>query len=111
MPLKLPHRLADRYELISQIGEGGFAHVYRATDTHLDRLVAVKILKEEHALNSGFVSRFQREARAAARVHHPNVVQVFDSGQDNGTLFIIMELIEGRDLKAVIHERAPEPFM
>src|SRR6476659_6860429 len=111
MSLALPRLLVGGYQLNSRIGEGGLATVYRGTDIPLGRSVAVKVLKEQHAQNQGFVARFEREARAAARIRHPNVVEVLDSGQEDGTLFIVMELVEGRDLKVLIHERAPSPVL
>ncbi|HEY7400752.1 MAG TPA: Stk1 family PASTA domain-containing Ser/Thr kinase [Actinomycetota bacterium] len=90
--------LAGRYRLEASIGSGGMAEVFRAFDTTLDRPVAVKILAPQYATDPGFVDRFRREAQAAARLNHPNVVSVYDSGSDDGTHFIVMEYIEGRTL-------------
>jgi eukaryotic-like serine/threonine-protein kinase len=90
--------LAGRYRLEASIGSGGMAEVFRAFDTTLDRPVAVKILAPQYATDPGFVDRFRREAQAAARLNHPNVVGVYDSGSDDGTHYIVMEYIEGRTL-------------
>ena len=90
--------IAGRYRLEAPIGAGGMAEVFRALDTTLDRPVAVKILAPQYAKDPSFVSRFRREAQAAARLNHPNVVGVYDSGSDDGTHYIVMEFIEGRTL-------------
>jgi serine/threonine protein kinase len=90
--------IAGRYRLEASIGAGGMAEVFRAFDTTLDRPVAVKILAPQYAKDPGFVGRFRREAQAAARLNHPNVVGVYDSGSDDGTHYIVMEFIEGRTL-------------
>jgi serine/threonine protein kinase len=90
--------IAGRYRLEAPIGAGGMAEVFRAFDTTLDRPVAVKILAPQYAKDPGFVDRFRREAQAAARLNHPNVVGVYDSGSDDGTHYIVMEFIEGRTL-------------
>ncbi|MCA9522895.1 MAG: protein kinase [Myxococcales bacterium] len=91
-----PTRLAGRYTLIEAIGEGGMGRVYRAHDEQLDRAVAVKVLRSD--LNETRVKRFQREARAVARLNHPNIVTIHDSGESDGARFIVMELLEGADL-------------
>ncbi len=109
MSLALPHVLAGRYRLTSRIGEGSFSETYLATDTSLQRQVAVKILREHFARDQRFVARFEREARAAAAVSHPNIVNVFDYGRDGNTLFITMEWVDGNDLKHLIREQAPLP--
>lgn len=90
--------IAGRYRLEAPIGAGGMAEVFRALDTTLDRPVAVKILAPQYAKDPSFVDRFKREAQAAARLNHPNVVGVYDSGSDDGTHYIVMEFIEGRTL-------------
>jgi serine/threonine-protein kinase len=90
--------IAGRYRLEAPIGAGGMAEVFRALDTTLDRPVAVKILAPQYAKDPSFVDRFRREAQAAARLNHPNVVSVYDSGSDDGTHYIVMEFIEGRTL-------------
>ena len=90
--------IAGRYRLEASIGAGGMAEVFRGFDSRLDRAVAVKILAPQYAKDPSFVGRFRREAQAAARLNHPNVVGVYDSGSDDGTHFIVMEFIEGRTL-------------
>ncbi len=109
MSLALPYTLAGRYRLTARIGEGSFSETYLATDTSLDRQVAVKILREHYARDPRFVTRFEREARAAAAVVHRNVVDIFDYGRDGDTLFITMEWIDGTDLKHLIRNQAPLP--
>lgn len=100
-------QLGGRYELGRQIGDGGMAVVYEAVDRLLDRRVAVKILRPEFANDDQFLRRFSREARAAARLCHPNIVQVYDVGRDGGVDYIVMEYVEGRTLKDKIQEEAP----
>lgn len=103
------HLLHNRYELLEKIGDGGMATVYKARCTLLDRIVAVKILKEEFAHDRSFVMKFRSEAQAAARISHPNIVNVYDVGEDRGYNFIIMEYVEGRNLKQVIQSDGPMP--
>ncbi len=102
----------DRYEIIKSIGEGGMANVYLAKDTFLDRKVAVKVLRGDLANDEKFIRRFQREAYAASTLSHPNIVEMYDVGEDNGTYYIVMEYIEGRTLKQLLKKRgnltAPE---
>lgn len=88
--------LADRYELHDKLGSGGMSNVYRATDRILERTVAVKVLAEHLSDDDRFVARFRREALAVAKLIHPNIVQVYDTGVDNGRHFIVMECVEGR---------------
>ncbi len=100
--------LNDRYRLVTPIGEGGMAAVYRAVDTRLGRDVAVKVLHSEYARDQPFLQRFQQEAEFAASLGaHPNIVAIYDIGQDDFLHYIVMELVEGRDLKHIIRERAP----
>ena len=99
--LRLPAVLADRYELTESIAHGGMGRVYRGTDTLLDREIAVKVLDHSLSKDATFVSRFKREARAAARLNHPNVVSLFDYGNDDDTYFIVMEYVPGRPLSRV----------
>jgi eukaryotic-like serine/threonine-protein kinase len=99
--------LNDRYRVSSLLGEGGMALVYEAEDLLLGRRVAVKILREQYASDRSFLARFQREARAAASLSHPNIVAVYDVGSDAGTQYIVMELVTGRTLKEMIDEQAP----
>jgi eukaryotic-like serine/threonine-protein kinase len=98
--------IADRYELRERLGIGGMSQVQLAFDRRLERRVAVKLLAEHLAEDPTFVSRFQREAQAAARLIHPNIVQVFDSGQDErtGQYFIVMEYIEGQSCAEILRD-------
>ena len=98
-------KINDRYQIIKSIGEGGMANVYLAYDTILDRSVAVKVLRGDLATDEKFVRRFQREALSASSLSHPNIVEVYDVGEDNGNYFIVMEYIEGRHLKELIKKR------
>ena len=92
------HVLADRYELGPVLGQGGMARVHQGVDRQLDRRVAIKVLAPPFDRDDEFVERFRREARAAAGLSHPNIVAVFDSGSDDGTHFIVTELVEGETL-------------
>ena len=98
-------KINDRYEIIRSIGEGGMANVYLANDIILNRLVAVKILRGDLAEDEKFVKRFQREAIAASSLNHPNIVEVYDVGEDDGKYFIVMEYVEGKTLKSLIKKR------
>ena len=97
----------NRYKIIKSIGEGGMANVYLAWDTILEREVAVKILRGDLADDEKFVRRFQREANSASSLRHPNIVEVYDVGEDNGRYFIIMEYVNGKTLKSLIKRRGP----
>jgi serine/threonine-protein kinase len=99
--------LNKRYRLLSPLGAGGMAVVYKAQDLALGRLVAVKILREPLTGDPDFLARFQQEARAAANLAHPNIVTVHDFGRDGGRNYIVMEFIEGHDLKTLIKEGGP----
>ena len=96
-----------RYRILSHLADGGMASVYVALDGRLDREVALKIMRPGLAADDVFVDRFRAEARSAARLSHPNVVAVFDQGEDDGEVFLAMELVEGKTLRDVIHEEAP----
>lgn len=98
-------KISDRYQIIKAIGEGGMANVYLAYDTILDRNVAVKVLRGDLAGDEKFVRRFQREALSASSLTHPNIVEVYDVGEDNGQYYIVMEFVEGRHLKELIKKR------
>ena len=98
--------LKGRYRLLEILGRGGVATVYKAKDEILDRAVAVKILNEKCTRDAAFVERFKREAKAAAGVRHPNVVTVFDSGDEGESHFIVMEYVEGRTLKELLADGA-----
>ena len=95
----------DRYEIIKSIGEGGMANVYLAYDTILDRRVAIKVLRGDLSNDEKFVRRFQREALSASSLSHPNIVEMYDVGEDNGIYYIVMEYIEGKTLKQLIKKR------
>src|SRR2546429_2391034 len=97
--------LGDRYLLENRIGSGGMATIYRARDLWMDRAVAVKVLRDVYSTDPKFVTRFQREAKAVSALQHPNVVQVFDYGQTDGNYFIVMELVEGTDLRRYLRSR------
>lgn len=98
--------IAERYEILEKIGTGGMSDVYKAKDHKLNRHVAVKILKQEFSENANFVSKFRVEAQAAAGLMHPNIVNVYDVGQEEGIYFIVMELVEGITLKKYIEKKA-----
>lgn len=98
-------KINDRYQIIKSIGEGGMANVYLAYDTILDRDVAVKVLRGDLADDEKFVRRFQREALSASSLSHPNIVEVYDVGDDNGQYFIVMEYIDGKNLKDLLKKR------
>ena len=95
----------NRYKIMSSIGEGGMANVYLAWDTILEREVAVKILRGDLADDEKFVRRFQREANSASSLKHPNIVEMYDVGEDNGRYFIVMEYVNGKTLKSLIKKR------
>ena len=97
--------IGDRYEIISQIGTGGMAYVYKAIDRKLNRYVAIKVLKAEFRKDATFTNKFQTEAQAAAALSHPNVVNVYDVGEDRGVQYIVMELVEGITLKEYIQKK------
>ena len=107
MTLAIGTVLSGRYEIIEKIGTGGMAVVYCAKDQKLDRNVTVKVLKEEFVGDEDFKSRFKTEARAAAKLSHPNIVNVYDVGEDNGVQYIVMEYVHGDTLKQVIVNSAP----
>lgn len=102
--------LNNRYRLAAQLGSGGMAHVYKAEDLALGRIVAVKVLRESLTADPEFLARFQREARAAASLSHPNIVTVHDIGQDRGRYYIVMEYVDGQNLKDLIRKEAPFPI-
>lgn len=97
--------LGDRYEILEKIGTGGMAEVFKGKDHKLNRYVAVKVLKEEFRDNDGFVKKFKEEAQAAAGLAHPNVVNVYDVGDENGIYYIVMEMVEGITLKNYIERK------
>ena len=97
----------NRYEIIKSIGEGGMANVYLAFDTILERQVAVKILRGDLSDDEKFIRRFQREANSASSLRHPNIVEMYDVGEDDGKYFIVMEYVDGKTLKGLIKKRGP----
>ena len=98
-------KINDRYQIIKTIGEGGMANVYLAKDTILDRNVAVKVLRGDLADDEKFVRRFQREALSASKLNHPNIVEMYDVGEDNGRYYIVMEYVQGKTLKSLVKKR------
>src|SRR5688572_21445696 len=105
-----PRTLSERYRIDRPLGEGGMARVFLGTDLAIERSVAVKVLRPELAAQAGFVARFQREARLAAGLVHPDIVAVYDSGTDHNLHYIVMELVQGRTLAGGRREgpRLPE---
>lgn len=101
--------LSERYEVLERIGEGGMAVVYKALDSVLGRVVAVKILRPQYASDKEFVERFRREAQSAASLSHPNIVSIFDVGVYDGVYYIVMEYVKGDNLKDIIRANAPMP--
>jgi len=99
--------LNDRYTLTDRIAAGGMGEVWAATDTVLGRSVAVKLLHPALSQESDFVERFRAEARHTASLHHPNIATVFDYGEDDGTAYLVMELVVGQPLSQIIADRAP----
>ncbi len=97
----------DRYEVVRKLGSGGFADVFLANDRLLGRQVALKVLSSRYAHDEQFVERFRREASSAAGLNHPNIVQIYDRGEAEGTYYIAMEYLEGRSLKEIIVKYAP----
>ncbi|WP_172194864.1 Stk1 family PASTA domain-containing Ser/Thr kinase [Saccharibacillus qingshengii] len=100
---------SGRYEIMERVGGGGMALVYKALDLLLNRFVAVKVLRQQFVHDEEFIRRFRREAQSAASLSHPNVVSIYDVGQEGEVQYIVMEYIEGRDLDELIKERAPLP--
>lgn len=98
--------IGDRYEILDKIGTGGMSDVYKAKDHKLNRFVAVKVLKQEFSENTNFVSKFRVEAQAAAGLMHPNIVNVYDVGEEDGIYYIVMELVEGITLKNYIEKKS-----
>lgn len=104
--IKIGMMIADRYEILEKIGTGGMSDVYKAKDHKLNRFVAVKVLKQEFSENANFVSKFRIEAQAAAGLMHPNIVNVYDVGEEGENHYIVMELVEGITLKKYIEKKA-----
>lgn len=102
--------LADRYEILSKIGAGGMSDVYKAKDHILGRFVAIKVLKPEFSEDRGFVSKFRTEAQSAAGLEHPNIVNIYDVGSEEGLYYIVMEYVEGITLKTYIEKKGQLSF-
>ena len=98
-------KITDRYEIIKTIGEGGMANVYLANDTILDRKVAIKVLRGDLSNDEKFIRRFKREALSVSNLSHPNIVEVYDVGEEDGNYYIVMEYIEGKTLKQLLQKR------
>lgn len=101
--------LGNRYQLLERLGGGGMAVVYKAKDTFLNRMVTVKILRSEYASDEEFVARFRKEAQAVARLSHPNIVNIHDVGAEGEVYYLVMEFVDGQDLKTFIKKHAPVP--
>lgn len=104
-----PHLLNGRYELLAQQGSGGMSVIYKAFDTVLKRYVAIKVLRPSLTTDAAFLDKFRQEAQSVANLIHPNIVTVHDVGNDGTTHFIVMELVEGRDLKKIIKDQGALP--
>ena len=102
--------LLDRYEIVSKIGAGGMSDVYKAKDHILGRFVAIKVLKQEFSEDMNFVTKFRTEAQSAAALEHPNIVNIYDVGSENGMHFIVMEYVEGITLKTYIEKKQQLSF-
>lgn len=100
------HQLGGRYEVIERVGGGGMALVYKAQDLLLNRNVAIKVLRQQFVHDEEFIRRFRREAQSAASLSHPNVVSIYDVGQEDDVHYIVMEYVEGKNLNEIIKERA-----
>ena len=96
--------IGNRYEIIEKIGNGGMATVYKAKCHVLNRYVAIKVLRDEFTTDEEFIKRFNTEAQAAASLTHPNIVSIFDVGNEGNLYYIVMELIQGKTLKEIISE-------
>lgn len=96
--------LGNRYEILEKLGGGGMAIVYKSRDTFLNRYVTVKVLRPEFTSDEDFIRRFRREAQAVASLSHPNIVNIHDVGQEEGIHYLVMEYIQGDNLKAVIRK-------
>ena len=104
--IKIGMMIGDRYEILEKIGTGGMSDVYKAKDHKQNRFVAVKVLKQEFGENANFVSKFRIEAQASAGLMHPNIVNVYDVGEEGGIHYIVMELVDGITLKKYIEKKA-----
>lgn len=103
--ISLGMKISERYEIIDKVGSGGMADVYKAKDHRLNRFVAIKILKQEYSNDAKYVTKFRVEAQSVAGLSHPNIVNVYDVGDDDGLSYIVMELVEGITLKKFIEKK------
>ncbi len=103
--------LGKRYKILEQLGGGGMAVVYKGQDTLLNRLVTIKVLRSEFTSDEDFVSRFRREAQAVARLSHPNIVSIYDVGEENETYYLVMEFVDGDNLKNLIRKQGTVPVL
>ena len=102
--------LGNRYTILEELGTGGMATVYKARCAYLQRDVAIKVLRPEYRNDADLVRRFETEARAAASLTHPNIVQIYDVGKEGGIDYIVMELVDGHSLKELLAEHGPMPW-
>ena len=102
--------VGDRYEIVNKIGTGGMSDVYKAKDHTLGRFVAIKVLKPEFSEDVNFVTKFRTEAQSAAGLEHPNIVNIYDVGSENGMHYIVMEYVEGITLKTYIEKKGQLTF-
>ena len=102
--------LADRYEILGKVGAGGMSDVYKAKDHILSRIVAIKVLKSEFSEDRTFVTKFRTEAQSAAVLEHPNIVNIYDVGSEDGLYYIVMEYVEGITLKTYIEKKGQLSF-
>ncbi len=107
---KVQELLLENYVILERIGEGGMGAVFKARQTYLNRLVAIKVIRKERVQNQDAVRRFHREVRAAAALNHPNIVRAYDAGEAKGVHFMVMEYVEGNDLSKLVKEKGPLPF-
>src|SRR5215472_18189723 len=105
----MPEKIS-KYRLIERIGRGGMGMIYKAHDPLLDRLVALKVISPEIEVTNELRARFFREAQACAKLSHPNIVTVYDMGEDDGRLYIVMELLEGDELKRLVGQKKALPL-
>lgn len=108
--LEIGSFLSDRYEILNKVGAGGMSDVYKAKDHILSRFVAIKVLKQEFSEDSSFVTKFRAEAQSAAGLEHPNIVNIYDVGSENGLYYIVMEYVEGITLKTYIEKKGQLSF-
>ncbi|TXX26211.1 serine/threonine protein kinase, partial [Escherichia coli] len=109
--IEIGKKLNGRYKIIGNIGSGGMANVFLAHDLILDREVAVKVLRFDFQNDKNAIRRFQREALAATELVHPNIVTVYDVGEEDGMQFLVMEYVKGMDLKRYIQTHYPVPYL